>query len=57
MPFKSQAQRGYLYANNPAVAAEFQAATPKGAKLPKYAPKPTSHEDRKRHMSGTGRKR
>lgn len=34
MPFKSQAQRGYLYANDPAVAAEFQAATPKGAKLP-----------------------
>lgn len=34
MPFKSKAQRGYLYANDPAVAAKFQAATPKGAKLP-----------------------
>lgn len=34
MPFKSIAQRGFLYANHPEVAAEFQAATPKGAKLP-----------------------
>jgi hypothetical protein len=39
MPFKSNAQRGYLYANNPAVAKEFEAATPKGVKLPDYAPK------------------
>jgi len=34
MPFKSEAQRGYLYANEPAVAKEFQKHTPKGAKLP-----------------------
>jgi hypothetical protein len=34
MPFKSKAQRAYLYANAPKVAAEFQAHTPKGAKLP-----------------------
>ena len=34
MPFKSKAQRAYLYANAPSVAAKFQAATPKGAKLP-----------------------
>jgi hypothetical protein len=39
MPFKSQAQRAKLYATNPKVAREFQAATPKGTKLPKYAPK------------------
>lgn len=38
-PFKSQAQKGYLYANNPKVAKEFQKETPKGAKLPKKAPK------------------
>ena len=36
MPFKSQAQRAYLYANNPRVAKEFEAATPKGAKLPEH---------------------
>lgn len=40
MPFKSKAQKGYLYANNPKVAKEFQAATPKGAKLPEHV-KPT----------------
>ena len=39
MPFKSSAQRAYLYANNPRVAAEFQAHTPKGKKLPKKVKK------------------
>lgn len=34
MPFKSEAQRKFLYATNPKVAAEFEAATPKGKKLP-----------------------
>jgi hypothetical protein len=37
MPFKSQAQRGFLFANKPSIAKEFAEATPKGAKLPKYA--------------------
>lgn len=35
MPFKSQAQRKYLYANEPKVAKEFESKTPKGKKLPK----------------------
>lgn len=39
MPFKSQAQRGYLWAHDPKVAAEFAAATPKGAKLPAHVSK------------------
>ena len=39
MPFKSTAQRGYLFANNPKVAREFAAATPKGKKLPKHVKK------------------
>ena len=34
MPFKSKAQKGFLYANLPSIAAKFQAETPKGAKLP-----------------------
>ena len=34
-PFKSQAQRAYLFANNPAVAREFARKTKKGAKLPR----------------------
>jgi hypothetical protein len=33
-PFRSKAQRRYLYANNPELAKEFEAATPRGKKLP-----------------------
>lgn len=36
MPFKSKAQRGYLFAHDPKVAKEFAASTPKGAKLPEH---------------------
>lgn len=35
MPFKSEAQRKFLWANHPEVAKEFASHTPKGAKLPK----------------------
>lgn len=44
MPFKSKAQRGYLYANKPAVAKEFQSKTKKGAKLPARAKKKTARK-------------
>lgn len=33
MPFKSQAQRKYMYAQHPKIAKEFESKTPKG-KLP-----------------------
>jgi len=39
MPFKSEKQRGYLYAKKPDVAKKFQSETPKAAKLPKKSPK------------------
>ena len=39
MPFKSQAQRKYMYAKHPALAKEFERATPKGKKLPKKVKK------------------
>lgn len=39
MTFKSRAQRGYLFANEPKVAREFASKTPKGAKLPEHAKK------------------
>lgn len=39
MPFKSQAQRKYLYANEPKVAKKFAEHTPKNAKLPKRVSK------------------
>jgi hypothetical protein len=38
-PFRSQAQRGYLFEHDPKVAKEFAAATPKGAKLPERVSK------------------
>lgn len=34
MPFKSRAQQKWMYKNKPAMAKEWQAATPKGKKLP-----------------------
>lgn len=39
MPFKSVAQRAYLYSNKPEIAKEFAAKTPKGKKLPKKVKK------------------
>ena len=39
MPFKSKAQRAYLFAKHPEVAKEFAAATPKGKKLPEHVKK------------------
>jgi len=35
MPFKSEAQKKWMYANKPEMAKEWQAETPKGKKLPK----------------------
>lgn len=39
MPFKSQAQRRWMYANNPKMAARWQKETPKGKALPKKVAK------------------
>jgi len=36
MPFVSQAQRAFMYARHLELAKEFEAATPKGKKLPKH---------------------
>lgn len=35
MPFKSQAQRKWMHANDPKMAKEWEEHTPKGKKLPK----------------------
>jgi hypothetical protein len=35
MPFKSEAQRKYMFAKHPKLAKEFASKTPKGKKLPK----------------------
>jgi len=39
MPFKSQAQRKFMYAKHPKMAAEWEEKTPKGKKLPKKVKK------------------
>ena len=36
MPFKSTAQRGFMFAKHPDIAKRFAAETPKGAKLPEH---------------------
>ena len=48
MPFKSEAQKGFLYANKPKLAKEFQAKTPKGMKLPQKLNKPMKKSARGR---------
>jgi hypothetical protein len=47
MPFKSQEQRAFLYANEPAVAQKFEEHTPKGKKLPKKVGKAKSNKVQK----------
>lgn len=39
MPFKSKAQRRFMYSQHPELAKEFEEATPKGAKLPEHVKK------------------
>ena len=40
MPFRSKAQRSYLFAKEPEIAARWQKETPKGKKLPAHVAKP-----------------
>jgi hypothetical protein len=42
MPFKSEAQRRYLYAKEPKVAKRFEKETPKGKRLPARVGKKSS---------------
>ena len=39
MPFKSKAQKKFMYAKKPKLAKEFEAKTPKGKKLQKRSKK------------------
>ncbi|MDD2493958.1 MAG: hypothetical protein PHE29_02080 [Tissierellia bacterium] len=48
MPFKSQAQRAYMYAKHPKLAKEFESETPKGKKLPKKLTKKVSKKGKKK---------
>lgn len=46
MPFKSDAQRRWMYANHPAMAKRWQAHTPKGKDLPERVKKSLYDEGR-----------
>ena len=48
MPFSSQRQRAWMYANNPKMAARWEAETPKGKSLPETAPKKDNNETAKK---------
>ena len=53
MPFRSQAQRRFLFATDPKLAQEFADKTPKGAKLPeKVKPKPEAKPEPKQKPKG-----
>lgn len=52
MPFKSQAQRKWMYANDPKMAEEWEEHTPKGKKLPRKVKK-----SGKKGKAGLGQKR
>lgn len=53
MPFRSEAQRAYLYLHKPELAKEFAADTPKNAQLPQHVPKKKGPAPKR----GTGPKR
>ena len=43
MPFKSNAQRKWMYANEPEIAKKWSEHTPKGAKLPEHVKHKKAH--------------
>lgn len=47
MPFKSQAQRKWMYANKPQMAKRWEKETPKSKKLPKRVSKKSSNRKSK----------
>lgn len=53
MPFKSQAQRSFMYSQHPKIAAKIEGETPKGKTLPKKVAKAAQA----RRDAGKGKKR
>jgi hypothetical protein len=52
VPFKSEAQRGYMFIHHPEIAKEFAKATPKGKKLPYHVKKDQKKSEHKGFMKG-----
>jgi hypothetical protein len=51
MPFVSQAQRGWMHANHPEMAARWDKETPRGKKLPKHVKKRKAKRKLKRGVA------
>jgi hypothetical protein len=51
MPFKSEAQRRYLFSQKPEVAKEFAAKTPPGTKLPEHVAKTNKSKGKEEGMT------
>lgn len=51
MPFKSQAQRAFMYAKHPEIAKKWEKHTPKGKKLPKKVKKKKTKKKKTRRES------
>jgi hypothetical protein len=49
MPFLSEAQKRFMYANHPEIAKRFQAETPKGRKLPYHVKRRKVRAKRRSH--------
>ena len=56
MPFKSQAQKGWMYATHPEMARQWQEETPKGKKLPKNVGKKNGKSKCAKYGRRAGRK-
>ena len=50
MPFKSQAQRAWMYAHDPQMAKKWEAHTPKGKKLPEKVKKRKNNDSTSRYQ-------
>lgn len=58
MPFKSEAQRRFMYAHNPTLAKEFESKTPANKKLPKKVrAKKVTPANSKRNVKVVSRKK
>ena len=49
-PFKSQAQRRFMFSQHPKMAEEFAKATPKGTKLPEKVAQSKAYEEAKKSI-------
>ena len=52
MPFKSDAQRRYLFSQHPDVARKFAAETPKGKDLPEHVKKSKHNAEMNKRLRG-----